>query len=564
MTQEAKAKAYDKAIEKVRQYHNENCDACKMCLESIFDELNESERIRKALIAFIKKRDRSGCDYDYDKWIAWLEKQGEIDKASYEIAEKEKREFVGDGFIKCYAGFQDFKEGETYWLEYIGNDNYNVRSDNLLGKTYHITPCQLYTIFKKQTWLEKQGQKFQYWKPSEEQLEALDYAYNLCPDTERGNYYEGVLETIIDDLHKFSEKQAEHKQDPCEQCKDKRLNCHNFPCIDKIAFEQGKTALEVIKEEVVNNANKVVVESKFKVGDWLVANKPNNYAHFIQILEVVNVYEKERYKISRDFHNNEDVVECRFIEKYYHSFTIQDAKDGDVLSDGTTIFIFKDLLSDDSVISYCDYDTDSGESDAFCPLSVNLICSKITLATKEQRDLLFQKIHEAGYEWNAEKKELKKVEPKFKKGDWIIYRDEGCTEILRIIGVTGTNYLCIDISDDYCRNLNINFIDSHNYRLWTIQDAKQGDVLEFGDHGRIVTGILSFVNKNTGKVDVCCLLEGDKFKVGVFYNLDTVKPHPATKEQRDLLFQKMKEAGYEWDSTNKQLLPLTKHIYEDD
>ena len=85
--------------------------------------------------------------------------KGEIDKASYEIAEKEKREFVGDGFIKCYADFQDFKEGETYWLEYLGNDNYNVRSDNLLGKTYHITPCQLYTIFKKQTWTEKQGKQ---------------------------------------------------------------------------------------------------------------------------------------------------------------------------------------------------------------------------------------------------------------------------------------------------------------------------------------------------------------------------------------------------------------------
>jgi hypothetical protein len=78
---------------------------------------------------------------------------------SYETAEKEKREFVGDGFIKCYADFQDFKEGETYWLEYIGDDKYNVRSDNLLGKTYHITPCQLYTIFKKQTWLEKQGEQ---------------------------------------------------------------------------------------------------------------------------------------------------------------------------------------------------------------------------------------------------------------------------------------------------------------------------------------------------------------------------------------------------------------------
>ena len=176
-------------------------------------------------------------------------------------------------------------------------------------------------------------------------------------------------------------------------------------------------------------------------------------------------------------------------------------------------------------------------------------------ANTDQRyvpERLFPKLKES----EDEKKSADKVEPKFKKGDWIIYRDEGCTEILRIIGVTGTNYLCIDISDDYCRNLNINFIDSHNYRLWTIQDAKHGDVLEFGDHRRLVTGILSFVNKTTGKVDVSCLLEGDKFKVGIFYNLDTVKPHPATKEQRDTLFTKMKEAGYMWDVESKQILSL--------
>lgn len=29
--------------------------------------------------------------------------------------------------------------------------------------------------------------------------------------------------------------------------------------------------------------------------------------------------------------------------------------------------------------------------------------------------------------------------------------------------------------------------------------------------------------------------------------------HPATKEQRDLLFQKMKEASYEWDAEEKEL-----------
>lgn len=33
-------------------------------------------------------------------------------------------------------------------------------------------------------------------------------------------------------------------------------------------------------------------------------------------------------------------------------------------------------------------------------------------ATKEQRDFLFQKMKEAGYEWDAERKELKKIEQK--------------------------------------------------------------------------------------------------------------------------------------------------------
>lgn len=34
----------------------------------------------------------------------------------------------------------------------------------------------------------------------------------------------------------------------------------------------------------------------------------------------------------------------------------------------------------------------------------------------------------------------------------------------------------------------------------------------------------------------------------VVYNV-----HPASKEQRDLLFQKMRESGYEWDFENKKL-----------
>jgi len=155
------------------------------------------------------------------------------------------------------------------------------------------------------------------------------------------------------------------------------------------------------RDEQIHAVN---VESKFKVGNWVVTDKGDT----IQIDAANPGY----YTLS----NGMEFC-TSYVDKYWHLWTIQDAKDGDVLSDGTTIFIFKDLLSDGSVMSYCDYDTDSGESDAFCPLSVNLMCSKITPSTKEQRDILFQKMKEVGLEWDSEKKKLSKVEDKEYNGE---------------------------------------------------------------------------------------------------------------------------------------------------
>lgn len=152
----------------------------------------------------------------------------------------------------------------------------------------------------------------------------------------------------------------------------------------------------------------------------------------------------------------------------------------------------------------------------------------------------------------VECKPADKVEPKFKAGDWIVttVNDDGYIAIERVVEFIGNKVRLCDTDGLYmlCPQSQLNY-----YRLWTIQDAKAGDVLEFGDHGRLVTGILSFVNKTTGKVDVSCLLEGDKFKVGVFYNLDTVKPHPATKEQRYQLEKAMVDAGYKWNKEEHKL-----------
>lgn len=125
----------------------------------IFPELAESddEKIKSVIRGWIYTQPSSFFNNGISKeeMLDWLEKRKETISDAFKESEQEKKDFVGDGFIQCKADFQDFKENNNYWLEYLGNDNYNVRSDNLLGKTYHITPCQLYTIFKKLTWLEK-------------------------------------------------------------------------------------------------------------------------------------------------------------------------------------------------------------------------------------------------------------------------------------------------------------------------------------------------------------------------------------------------------------------------
>ena len=68
---------------------------------------------------------------------------------------------------------------------------------------------------------------------------------------------EKVVKRYISDIEvdkwiDWLEKQGEQEQDPCGRCKDKCLNCHNFPCIEKRLFEQGKSAPETIKEEKVD------------------------------------------------------------------------------------------------------------------------------------------------------------------------------------------------------------------------------------------------------------------------------------------------------------------------
>ena len=149
-------------------------------------------------------------------------------------------------------------------------------------------------------------------------------------------------------------------------------------------------------------------------------------------------------------------------------------------------------------------------------------------------------------EKRSEQKPADKNEPKFKVGDWLIFneRHNGIYQIERI-----DNYRY------YLRHylggtMSVHF-DNELIRLWTIQDAKDGDILmanaPFIFNGNLEGGI--------GCPGAHCAINTlGKFQIPKYPKHWTGHTTtPATKEQRDFLFEKMKEAGYEWDSEKKEL-----------
>ena len=126
------------------------------------------------------------------------------------------------------------------------------------------------------------------------------------------------------------------------------------------------------------------------------------------------------------------------VDKSASAFTIQDAKDGDVLCSPSCklLFIFK-TDKECYVGNNLNYHAESVVVNS--PICIP---SDSIPATKEQRDTLFAKIKEAGYEWDAEKKELKKISQRMisaeAKESLLHDKYEGLTDFERTLA-----YICI-------------------------------------------------------------------------------------------------------------------------
>ena len=190
--------------------------------------------------------------------------------------------------------------------------------------------------------------------------------------------YKGVYDKHL----AWLEKQGEQKETICDKCKKAQpsQSCQDI------------TALGRCYIDGMNKSNKV--EPKFKVGDWIIT--PGN-----KVLQITSI-EGTSYR----FNNESHYWEICYCDEQCRLWTIQDAKDGDVLDANGAPFIYK-RHDKDYVYFYCGVNL----GDAF--IEANGIDTwnnnnKVYPATKEQRELLFSKMKEAGYEWDAEQKKLGK------------------------------------------------------------------------------------------------------------------------------------------------------------
>ena len=162
-------------------------------------------------------------------------------------------------------------------------------------------------------------------------------------------------------------------------------------------------------------------------------------------------------------------------------------------------------------------------------------------------------------EKQGEQKPADKVEPKFKAGDWVVLTAGELSTTLQIANV--------DINKKrywFNEGSYLPIVDEEGLHLWTIKDAKDGDVLCLGD-------VIAIFKKYIGQEECICYCsfcdncycsscDNGGFEIPIENGEDNVYgctgTAPATKEQRDLLFQKMKESGYEWDANKKELKKL--------
>ena len=322
--------------------------------EEIFPELkeNKDERIKKAIIEFFESEDDNTT-------YSLVRKKDIIDW----LEKQGKEEYA-------LKSFKD--EDVRKFMQYIEKQA-KAYEFNLPNRSYDI-----YAFAKDLlVWLENQGEK----APSQTNERAWLY--------------------LVSDVLTWKDGIGQYLDDPRVQEFTKRL-CNYYA--QKLYNPSVLSNSSNTEKNEQKPADKI--EPRFKVGDWVIFTTSGN---------LYQVEKKGNYEYT--LMNNHGCSFCLSFsnEELIREWTIQDAKDGDIIHFGTVTAIFKKHIGREKCICYCSFCKDGGFEIPLENGDDNVYgCYNATPATKEQRDVLIKAMNDAGYKWDTETNTLEKLaEPKF-------------------------------------------------------------------------------------------------------------------------------------------------------
>lgn len=449
----------------------------------------------------------------YEDAIAWLEKQSDKDKIIKELGKyKVKIEITMSKIV-----LEDFNEGNGYYkvnLAYLNMEQ--VEEIETLVSTWKPTDEDIKSCiqmcltdanehkFKDYgtnlkdclAWLEKQGQQDDYddniITHDDEILQAISIGLT---DAEKDLGWSDFGGLPIEEIHAWLEKQGEQEQ--------LYIRFGEIPTDEKSKIFQGEIEIGTENGVSVYPAFKTS-EGDIVLGLSLPITKTTLYTqqHLIEYDDRPCYLVKGDY-VGKDTDGQPLINNVSIIEKI-DTYRVKEKKqDNEPKASYTTIV-----------------ETGDGGINA--------------LVTKELP--------------------IDKVEPKFHKGEWIVWQNK-CYKV----NYNGCGYELID-QNGLSTSLEYGTIDE-NAHLWDIiKDAKDGDILVNGSNIFIFSHLSDtramgycHINLDDGR------FYDDKDKTECFGLIDTVFS-PATEEQRNLLFAKMKEAGYQWDAENKELKKIEQNL----
>lgn len=341
-------KKYKEALERAKKwYYAPNADKmptyANRIIKEIFPELKESEgeKIRKEIADFIYISAFKPKDIKKkEKWLTWLEKQGNQKPVISDDALREGITHFGitqyqiDDWLKKYVNVEKQGEQKLCMIQWKGDNLKEVI--NFTGK----------------------DKNFDKWFTSFEEYEKYVREHN--------------------DIFKLFNEDGSHYEVPVGAW------------IIKTPDGRNVASKAVLKQKLADKT-----EPKFKVGDWIIHQGTNN------IYQVVAVIDNQ-YQLK--YGDNYTIQNCADVDRCARLWDItKDAKKGDVLRHNGCTFIF--ICIEKGVVKGLEENLCNGTK--ACNLGEPNKNNDYSPATKEQRDILFAKMEEAGYQWNAEKKELK-------------------------------------------------------------------------------------------------------------------------------------------------------------